>query len=84
MFESTEIIGRNQFNKAKQLFDSARTLLGGPVDHKLEYVDMTNLQVTLQNGSTVGMDWVCLGCVLMFMWLSVWGMWMCVSAGAGV
>ena len=54
MFESTEIIGRNQFNKAKQLFDSATNTLSGPVDYRLEYVDMTKLEVTLQNGTKVG------------------------------
>ncbi len=54
MFESTKIIGRNQYNKAKELSNSATATLSGPVDHRLEYVDMSNLQVSLEDGETVG------------------------------
>ena len=53
MFESTQIIGRKQYNKAKQLFDSATEELVGPIDYRLKYVDMTDLDVTLANGTKV-------------------------------
>ena len=53
MFESTQIIGRKQYNKAKQLFDSATEELVGPVNYRLKYVDMTDLDVTLANGTKV-------------------------------
>ena len=53
MFESTQIIGRKQYNKAKQLFDSATEELEGPVDYRLKYVDMTDVDVTLANGTKV-------------------------------
>ena len=53
MFESTQITGRKQYNKAKQLFDSATEELEGPVDYRLKYVDMTDLNVMLANGTKV-------------------------------
>ena len=56
MFESTQIIGRKQYNKAKQLFDSATEELVGPVDYRLKYVDMTNVKVTLANGTKVNIS----------------------------
>ncbi|RDD40045.1 Neutral ceramidase [Trichoplax sp. H2] len=53
MFESTEIIGRNQFSKAKELYDGAKKKVTGPVDFRHMYVDMTNVAVTLKNGTKV-------------------------------
>uniref|UniRef100_H2YVZ8 Neutral ceramidase n=1 Tax=Ciona savignyi TaxID=51511 RepID=H2YVZ8_CIOSA len=42
MFESTKIIGTNQFNKAMELYDSAQVFLSGPVVPVHQYIDMTN------------------------------------------
>lgn len=53
MFESTKIIGRNQFEKAKQLYLSATTTLSGPVRFIHEYVNMTSYEVILQNRTKV-------------------------------
>lgn len=50
MFESTKIIGMNQFNKALELYLSNGTKLSGPVDFRHTYVDMTNVTVEL-NGT---------------------------------
>ncbi|XP_053390202.1 uncharacterized protein LOC123563648 [Mercenaria mercenaria] len=41
MFESTEIIARRQYIEAKKLFDTATTLLKGPVDFRHTYTDMS-------------------------------------------
>ncbi|KAK7111468.1 neutral ceramidase B-like [Littorina saxatilis] len=45
MFESTKMIGTNQFNKALELFSGAGKKLSGPVAFKHTYVDMTNVEV---------------------------------------
>jgi neutral ceramidase len=50
MFESTKIIGANQFTKAHELYDNASSLLSGPVDFRHAYIDMSALTVTLANG----------------------------------
>lgn len=49
MFESTKIIGANQFHKAEELFDSAVIPLSGPVKFVHQYIDMTNVQVKLND-----------------------------------
>ncbi|GAB2591475.1 ceramidase CerN [Streptomyces capparidis] len=43
--ENTRIIGERQFTKAKQVYDSASTPVGGAVDHRMAYVDMENVTV---------------------------------------
>ncbi|XP_060077762.1 uncharacterized protein LOC132557292 [Ylistrum balloti] len=45
MFESTKIIGENQYKKAMELYNKATVQLSGPVDFRHSYVDMTNVQV---------------------------------------
>jgi len=47
MFDSTRIIGERQYNKAKELFDNATTVLQGPVDFRHSFVDMTNVSVVV-------------------------------------
>ncbi|GFO12902.1 LOW QUALITY PROTEIN: neutral ceramidase-like [Plakobranchus ocellatus] len=51
MFESTQIIARNQYKKATDLYNSAKIKLNGPVDFRHTYVDMTKQNVTLPDGS---------------------------------
>ncbi|XP_060552761.1 uncharacterized protein LOC132714046 [Ruditapes philippinarum] len=45
MFESTEIIARRQYIQAKKLFDTASTLVQGPVDFRHTYTDMSKQTV---------------------------------------
>lgn len=45
MFQSTEIIGRNQYNFAKNLYTHATEELTGKVDYRLSYLDMPAVQV---------------------------------------
>ncbi|XP_071106095.1 neutral ceramidase B-like [Haliotis cracherodii] len=52
MFESTKIIGENQYNKAMELYHAATIRLSGPVDFRHTYVDMTDVDVAV-NGTTV-------------------------------
>ncbi|CAG2240357.1 ASAH2 [Mytilus edulis] len=47
MFDSTKIIAENQYKKALELYDSAKTMLTGPVDFRHSYVDMTKVEVQL-------------------------------------
>ncbi|RUS88499.1 hypothetical protein EGW08_003757 [Elysia chlorotica] len=51
MFESTQIIGTNQFKKAMDLYNSATVKASGPVDFRHSYIDMTKQNVTLPDGS---------------------------------
>ncbi|CAG5114790.1 unnamed protein product, partial [Candidula unifasciata] len=51
MFESTQIIGSNQFHEALNLYNSASFKLSGPVDFRHSYVDMPRQNVTLPDGS---------------------------------
>lgn len=51
MFESTQIIGTNQFKKAVDLYNSATYKLSGVVDFRHSYADMSNQTVTLTNGT---------------------------------
>lgn len=53
MFESTKIIGENQFVKAKELYLSATVKLKGPVKFIHEYVNMTDFEVVLKNSTKV-------------------------------
>lgn len=58
MQESTEIIGRKQFEMALRLLDTSQsktnnsTYLEGRVDFRHSFVDMSNVTVTLENGGT--------------------------------
>ncbi|XP_033108191.1 neutral ceramidase-like [Anneissia japonica] len=53
MFENTEIIGKRQFNKALELYDTAKVNVSGPVDFIHQFVDMANYMVPLSNNRTV-------------------------------
>ncbi|XP_076452014.1 neutral ceramidase B-like [Babylonia areolata] len=55
MFDSTKIIGRNQFTKALELFSSTypNMKLSGPVGFRHSYVDMTNVEVQLNTTTKV-------------------------------
>ena len=64
MFESTEIIGRNQYDHAKRLMQQAiddNNELTGAVDYRHSYVDMPEVQVSLEDGSTVKLCSAALG-----------------------
>ncbi|XP_033099666.1 neutral ceramidase-like isoform X2 [Anneissia japonica] len=50
MFDSTRIIGENQYNKAMMLYSNATMKLSGPVQFMHQFVDMTN--VTVQYNAT--------------------------------
>eukprot|EP00128_Syssomonas_multiformis_P011758 Colp12_sorted_trinity150504_noHs@10555 len=52
MVESTEIIGRKQYEKARELYDQAATAIKGPVDYVHVWMDFTNVTVALPDGST--------------------------------
>ncbi|XP_076318087.1 neutral ceramidase isoform X1 [Tachypleus tridentatus] len=45
MFESTQIIGQRQYEKAKELFTGASKKLYGPVQFIHQYIDMSNVAV---------------------------------------
>lgn len=45
MFESTKIIGENQYKKAMDLYNTATVMLSGPVDFRHTYVDMSKVEV---------------------------------------
>ena len=54
MFESTQIIGDKQFQFAKKLMSEATdSLMDGPVDFRHSFIDMSSLNVTRADGSTV-------------------------------
>ncbi|PVD38057.1 hypothetical protein C0Q70_00667 [Pomacea canaliculata] len=53
MFESTQIIGRNQFMKALELYSSAGKKLTGSVDFRHSYVNMTEVEVVLNSTTKV-------------------------------
>lgn len=61
MFESTEIIGRNQYDFAKTLYSQAKEEITGKVDYRLTYLDMPEVQVTLGDGSVVNLCKAALG-----------------------
>jgi neutral ceramidase len=53
MFESTEMIGRRQYEHAWDLFNSARTEITGPLDYRHAWVNMNRRSVSLENGKSV-------------------------------
>lgn len=53
MFESTKIIGENQYNHAMKLMDAAKEEITGPVGYRHAFVDFPNLNVTLSDNSQV-------------------------------
>jgi neutral ceramidase len=53
MRESTEIIGRKQYDLAVSLLENVTESLGGEVSFRHAFVDMSNLSVTLESGEVV-------------------------------
>jgi len=55
MFESTEIIGRKQFDHAQKLYEKAKTgaELSGPLDYRHSFVAFGGLPVKLEDGKEV-------------------------------
>ena len=53
MRESTEIIGRRQYDAAVKLFEHASDRLQGNVAFRHSFVDMSNLTVKLESGEIV-------------------------------
>lgn len=54
MLESTEMIGRNQYEKAVHLYQNVDgKLLDGDVAFRHSFIDMSNRSVTLDNGDVV-------------------------------
>ena len=53
MRESTEIIGRKQYETAKSLLENATEALAGEVAFRHSFIDMSNLTVTLKSGKIV-------------------------------
>lgn len=49
MFESTKIIGEKQYEKAMELFTTAKNKLTGPIQYVHQYIDMTNVEVTVND-----------------------------------
>ncbi|XP_054157327.1 putative neutral ceramidase C [Oppia nitens] len=49
MFESTQIIGEQQYKKAKELYDSANQEIVGPIDYIHQTINMENIEVKLPN-----------------------------------
>lgn len=54
MFESTEMIGRRQFDVAQSLFETSdKRTLKGEVTFRHSFIDMTNCSVSLESGQIV-------------------------------
>jgi len=53
MFESTYIIGRKQYEKAKELYAAPGIKLTGPVDYRLRYENFANYEIRRKNGTIV-------------------------------
>lgn len=53
-FKSAEIIGRKQWEKAKELFEGATEQVQGPIDFCHTYLDMTNIEVEADEFSPAG------------------------------
>lgn len=51
MFESTEIIGRKQFDHAMNLMRNTSTHIQGTIDFRHSFVNMSNVTVNLKNGT---------------------------------
>lgn len=52
MFQSTQIIGNKQYEKAILLMDEAKEEITGPVDYRHSWLDMPSVQVTDSLGVT--------------------------------
>lgn len=52
MFDSTRIIGEKQYTKARELFDTAKKTIEGPVSYIHQHVDMSDVTVVLSNNQT--------------------------------
>jgi len=52
-FESTQIIGQKQFDKARELYESATKLVTGPIDMRYRYYNFQNISVS-PNWTTTG------------------------------
>ncbi|XP_068645208.1 neutral ceramidase 2-like [Aristolochia californica] len=50
---STKIIGERQFEKSIDLFNSAQEILSGKVDYRHVYLNLTNIEVELQDNRVV-------------------------------
>ncbi|KAG9442130.1 hypothetical protein H6P81_017984 [Aristolochia fimbriata] len=50
---STRMIGERQFQKAIDLFSSAEDVLSGKVDYRHTYLNLTNIEVELQDNTVV-------------------------------
>ncbi|KAM9991673.1 hypothetical protein ACTFIZ_005068 [Dictyostelium cf. discoideum] len=61
MFESTQIIGGNQFNKALELFNNASIQVSGPVQYRHSWVQFTNVSVEPPYNSGVDNATTCRG-----------------------
>lgn len=61
MYESTQIIGNNQFQKAVELFNGASTVLQGPISFVHTYVDFHNVTVEAEWTSTGKVEKTCHG-----------------------
>lgn len=53
MFESTEIMGRKQFDHAMKLMNDLSVHIEGNIDFRHSFLDMSNVTVTLKNGTLV-------------------------------
>ncbi|CAG2115002.1 unnamed protein product [Medioppia subpectinata] len=54
MFDSTQIIARKQYQKAKELFEgNSQTKLKGPIQYIYQNIDMSNYEVKLSDNKTV-------------------------------
>lgn len=52
MFESTKIIGDNQYKFAKKLLSQKGEAISGPIDYRFSWVQMQGRKVTLGDGTT--------------------------------
>lgn len=50
---STKIIGERQFQKAVDLFTSAKEEITGKIDYRLVYLNFTNIEVVLEGNQVV-------------------------------
>lgn len=53
MFESTKIIGRRQYDKAKELFANAKEKISGGLHYIYQNIHMSKQTVQLENGYSV-------------------------------
>lgn len=50
-FYRTEVIGTRQYEKAKQLFNTASQEITGPIDYRLRYIDMSQYEIRKEFGA---------------------------------